>query len=156
MYSKHHAAISFVVAGVLAVLLPPVTLLGTPIPTPAVVAYGTAAGVCIDFDHFLIARLKTGRWDALRFCLTHPRATITDQSEIFDPGDVGVLSRLLSHVVIAGVVVPALALASVSLAVVTAGVLYAHLLADLVWDRHLLESHADAADSIDELVRTIG
>ncbi len=62
----------------------------------------------------------------------------------------------MSHVVIAGVVVPALALASVSLAVVTAGVLYAHLLADLVWDRHLLESHADAADSIDELVRTIG
>ncbi|ELZ14721.1 hypothetical protein C478_06773 [Natrinema thermotolerans DSM 11552] len=62
----------------------------------------------------------------------------------------------MSHVVIAGVVVPALALASVSLAVVTGGVLYAHLLADLVWDRHLLESHAAAADSIEDLARTFG
>lgn len=148
--------ISLVVAGVLTLLSPPVSLLGEPVPAVAVVAYGTAVGVLIDLDHFLIARLKTGRWDALRFCLSNPRATVADQSEIFAPGDVGVLSRLLSHVVIVGLAVPAIALASVPLAVVTGAVLYAHLLADLIWDRHLLESHAAAADSIDELVRTFG
>ena len=140
----------------LTALLPPVSLLGAPIPAAAVVAYGTAVGVCIDFDHFLIARLKTGDWDAVGFCLSNPRAAVADQSAIFDPGDVGVLSRLLSHVVIAGLAVSALALVSAPLAIITGAVLYAHLLADLVWDCHLLESQADAADSIDELARTIG
>jgi len=139
-----------------AVLLPRVTLLGGPIPAAAVVAYGTAVGVCIDVDHFLIARLKTGDWDAVRFCLADPRAAVVDQSAIFDPGDVGVLSRLLSHVAIAGLAVPAIALASVPLAIVTGAVLYAHLLADLVWDRRLLAAHADAADSIEDLARTFG
>ncbi len=138
------------------VLLPPVTLLGVRIPTAAVVAYGTAVGVCIDVDHFLIARLKTGDWAAARFCLSNPRAAVVDQSAIFEPGDVGVLSRLTSHVVIAGIAVPLVALASVPLAVVTGAVLYAHLLADLVWDRYLLAAHADAADSTDELARTFG
>ncbi len=118
-------------------------------------AYGTAVGVFIDLDHFLIARFKTGRWDAVRFCLSNPRAAVADQSEIFEPGDVGVLSRLLSHVVIGGVVVPAIAALSVPLAIVTGVVLYAHLLADLVWDIYLLERHADAAVSIDELVRMV-
>ncbi|ELY74525.1 hypothetical protein [Natrinema pallidum] len=139
----------------LVVLLPPVSVLGHSIPSAAVVAYGTAVGVCIDFDHVLIARFKTGRWDAVRFCLSNPRAAVTDQSEIFEPGDVGVLSRLLSHVVIAGVVVPATAAVSLPLAIVTGVVLYTHLLTDLVWDIHLLEAHADRAVSTDDLVRRL-
>ncbi len=122
----------------------------------AVVAYGTAVGVCIDLDHFLIARAKTGGWDAVRFCLANPGAAVADQSRIFEPGDVGVLSRLTSHVVIAGVVVPALALVSVPLAILTGAVLYAHLLADLLWDIYLLPEHAEAADSIDDLARMLG
>ncbi|OAQ53633.1 hypothetical protein HTG_05080 [Natrinema mahii] len=68
----------------------------------------------------------------------------------------GILSRLLSHVAIAGLAVPALALASVPLAVVTGAVLYAHLLADLVWDRRLLAAHAAAADSVEDLAQTFG
>ncbi|WP_173424860.1 hypothetical protein [Natrinema salifodinae] len=124
-------------------------------PDAAVVASGTAVGVFIDLDHFLIARFKTGTWDAARFCLANPRATVADQGEIFEPGDVGVLSRLLSHVVIAGIVVPALTLVSIPLAIVTGAVLYAHLLADLVWDIYLLEDHANAAVSIDDLVQTL-
>ncbi|WP_425495365.1 hypothetical protein [Natrinema halophilum] len=127
----------------------------TTVPAVAVVAYGTAVGVFIDLDHFLIARFKTGRWDAVRFCLTNPGAAVRDQSLIFEPGDVGVLSRLLSHVVIGGAIVPLIAFASVPLAILTGVVLYAHLLADLVWDIYLLEHHADAAASMADLVRTL-
>jgi hypothetical protein len=140
---------------VLTALLSPVTLSTVVVPDAAVVAYGTAVGVGIDFDHFLIARFKTGSWDAVRFCLSNPRAAVADQSRIFDPGDVGVLSRLLSHVIIAGIVVPALAAVSVPLAIVTGVVLYAHVLADLVWDIYLLEDHAAAAVSVDDLARTL-
>ncbi len=56
---------------------------------------------------------------------------------------------------IAGIVVPALTLVSIPLAIVTGAVLYAHLLADLVWDIYLLEDHANAAVSIDDLVQTL-
>ncbi|ELY70055.1 hypothetical protein [Natrinema versiforme] len=146
---------SVVVAGLLTASLAPISLFGYAVPAAIVVAYGTAVGVFIDLDHFLIARFKTGDWDAVRFCLANPGTAATDQSEIFDPGDVGVLSRLLSHVVIAGVVVPSIALASVPLAIVTGAVLYVHLLADLVWDIYLLEGHADAADSLAEFVRMV-
>lgn len=146
---------SLVVAGLLTVLLPPVVLGDVAVPPAVVVAYGVAVGVFIDLDHFLIARFKTGNWDAVRFCLSNPGTVVADQSQIFDPGDVGVLSRLLSHVVIGGLAVPAIAVVSVPLAIVTAGVLYAHLLADLVWDIYLLEDQADAAASVDDFVRTV-
>jgi len=145
--------LSLAVAGVLVYLLSPITVFGYGLPPVAVVAYATAVGVLIDLDHFLIARLKTGTWDAVRFCLTNPTAAVADQRRIFDRGDVGVLSRLLSHLVVIGVVVPALALASVSLAVLTAVVLYAHLLSDVVWDIWRLDRYADA--STDELVRAL-
>jgi len=49
-----------------------------------------------------------------------------------------------------------IAIASVPLAIVTGAVLYAHLLADLVWDITLLEDHADAAASVDDLARMFG
>ncbi|PCR90550.1 hypothetical protein CP557_08510 [Natrinema ejinorense] len=146
---------SVVVAAVLTALLPPIAPFGYSVPAGIVVAYGTAIGVFIDLDHFLIARFKTGNWSAVRFCLSNPRTAVADQSEIFDPGDVGVLSRLLSHVVVGGLVVAALALVSAPLAIVTGAVLYAHLLADLIWDIALLEDHANAAASMDDLVRTL-
>lgn len=107
----------------------------------------------IDVDHLLIARVKTGTWDALRFCLSNPLAAVADQSRIFDHGDVGILSRLLSHLLIIGVVVPILALASLPLAVVTGVVLYVHLVCDVVWDRWQLEQDTNEFDSVDELVR---
>jgi hypothetical protein len=148
--------VSVVIAGILAGLLPPISLFGSPVSDALVVAYGTAIGVFIDLDHFLIARFKTGSWDAVQFCLANPRAAAADQSTIFDPGDVGVLSRLLSHVVIGGLAVPLLALLSVPLAIVTGTVLYAHLLADLVWDISLLERHAETAASTDDLADMLG
>ncbi|WP_265112423.1 hypothetical protein [Halosolutus halophilus] len=133
--------------------LPPITVAGTPLPALLVVAYGTAVGVLVDLDHFLIARFKTGTWNAVRFCLSNPAAVVADQRRIFDRGDVGVLSRLLSHLVIAGLVVPGLAVASVPLAVLTAVVLYVHLVSDLAWDIWRFDQYADV--SRDELVQEL-
>ncbi|MFC4543674.1 hypothetical protein ACFO5R_17240 [Halosolutus amylolyticus] len=153
MYSKHHAAVSFVVALLVAYALPPVSIAGVSLPIALVVAYGTAVGVLVDLDHFLIARLKTGTWDAVRFCCSNPAAAVADQRRIFDRGDVGVLSRLLSHLVIAGVFVPLLSVVSVPLAVLTAAVLYVHFVSDLAWDIWRLDRYADV--SADELVRAM-
>lgn len=155
IYSKHHAAVSLVVAGGLGYVLSPVAIFGYELPTLAVVAYGVAVGVLIDLDHFLIARLKTGRWDAVRRCVRDPRIAVADQGRIFERGDVGVLSRLLSHLVVIGVIVPIVAVVSVPLAVVTGVVLYAHVVCDVLWDIWRLDHHADTAATEDELVRTL-
>ncbi|WP_247000057.1 hypothetical protein [Halosolutus gelatinilyticus] len=153
MYSKHHAVVSLVVAGLLGYALAPIAVAGTTVPTPLVVAYGAAVGVFVDLDHLLIARFKTGTWDAVRFCLADPIAAVADQRRIFDPGDVGVLSRLLSHLLIAGLVVPLLALASVPIAIVTGVVLYVHVVTDVAWDIWRLDRHANL--STDELIREV-
>lgn len=98
------------------------------------VAYAVVLGVGIDFDHFLVARLNTGEWTAVRRCLRDPRIVFADQNQIFNTGDVGTLRRLLSHVVLGGLAVGLLLVFDVFLAVFTAVVLYTHLLSDLVWD----------------------
>ncbi|WP_224336090.1 hypothetical protein [Haloprofundus halobius] len=102
-----------------------------------VLAYSAVVGVGIDFDHFLVARINTGGWRAARECLRNPMRVFAGQDDIFEHGEVGTLRRLLSHVVIVGVAVPLLALASPPLALLTAVVLYGHLLSDLVWDVYL-------------------
>lgn len=129
MYSSHHAALS-VLAGV--ALLP---FASTGLGPLGVVAYAVVLGVGVDFDHFLVARYNAGDWRALRAVLADPRLAFVSQDQIFTPGEVGVLQRLLTHVVLGGVLVVALlAGALVDLAVVSAVVLYVHVLADLVWD----------------------
>ncbi|AXR78610.1 hypothetical protein [Natrarchaeobaculum sulfurireducens] len=133
--------------------MPTVTLSGVAIPAIAVVVYGVAVGVFIDLDHFLIARLKTGRWDAVRRCVRDPVIAVADQGQIFERGDVGVLSRLLSHLLVIGVAVPAIALLSLPLAVVTAAVLYAHIVCDVLWDIWRLDQHTDVAASEDDLMQ---
>ena len=126
MESKSHAAISLVVAaGALALTTPPV-------PAWAVVAVALGAGVGVDVDHFLIARYRTGNWEATMRCLRDPRIVFLDQSRIFRPGEVGSLPRLLSHAVIAGAAVPALWVWRPYVAGLVAAALYAHVLADLV------------------------
>ena len=134
-------------------LVSPITVGGQTVPAAAVVAYGTAVGVLVDLDHFLISRYKTGTWDAVRFCLSHPTAALADQRRIFDPGDVGVLSRLLSHLLIAGLAVPGLALVDVTLAILTGVVLYVHLVSDVVWDIWRLDRYVDLPR--EELVREL-
>ncbi|WP_255169841.1 hypothetical protein [Natrononativus amylolyticus] len=134
MYSKHHAAVSLVVGLALVAVLAPVTVGGVGVPSAALVLYAVAVGVFIDLDHFVIARATTGDWRALRFCLRRPVAAFTDQDLIFDSGDVGALSRLLSHLLLSGLFVVALAVASVPLAVLTGVVLYVHVVTDVWWD----------------------
>lgn len=139
MYSKHHAVVSALVATALALTFSWRTVAFAQLPVIAVVLYGTALGVLIDLDHFLIARVKTGGWDAIRFCLANPAAAVADQNQIFDRGDVGVLSRLLSHVVLIGLLVPLHFVFNIGLGIVVVSVLYVHLLTDLVWDVYRAE-----------------
>lgn len=134
MYSKHHAVVSLVVGTALVFALAPTTLGDVRLPSFVLVAYAVAIGVFIDLDHFVIARATTGDWRSLRFCLRRPVAAFTDQDRIFDSGDVGALSRLLSHLLLSGALVAVLAVASVSLAVLTAVVLYVHIVTDVWWD----------------------
>jgi hypothetical protein len=129
MYSSHHAALSLL-AGL--GLLP---FVQTDLPAVGVVAYAVVLGVAIDFDHFLVARYNAGNWRALRACVTDPRRAFLAQDEIFESGEVWPLERLLSHAVLAGGLVAALLVAGlVGVAVVSAVVLYVHVLADLAWD----------------------
>lgn len=137
MYSRDHAIVSAVVGagGVVAFSLP--------IPWWAAVGYAVIVGVAIDFDHFVVARLESGEWTALRRCLRNPRLVFVGQDEIFDPMDLWALQRLLSHHLIGGVAVAGLWLVSEPLALFTALVLYAHVLCDLVWDNYQLETYRD-------------
>jgi len=145
MYSRDHAIVSAVVGAVAAFGLP------LPIPRWAAVGYAVAVGVGIDFDHFLVARLTTGDWAALRRCLGNPRLVFLDQSEIFEPLALWPLQRLLSHHVLGGVAVAALWTVSGPLALFTAIVLYAHVLSDLLWDNYRLETyHEQHAEAVDE------
>lgn len=132
MNSGPHAAVS-VVAGLAALAVTTPT-----VPAWVVVAVAVVAGVGVDLDHFLLARYNTGDWTALRRCLRDPAIVFRDQEAIFEPGDVGALNRLLTHVAIAGLVVPTLYLWRPSVAGAVALSLYAHVLADLVADRREL------------------
>lgn len=129
IYSKHHLVVSALV-GALAAAVAGLT----PLESGVLVAYAAAVGVAIDLDHFPIARLTTGDWRALRFCLSHPSAALLDQSRIFEEGEVTPHHRLLSHLIVGGLLVAATALADAFLAAVTAVVLYAHLVTDVAWD----------------------
>ncbi len=155
MYSRDHAIVSVLVglAGLWALSLPEL------VPWWAALGWAVAVGVGIDFDHFLIARLVTGEWTALRRVAGNPLLVVTAPDEIFEDDDLWAIQRLLSHAVLGGVLVGGLLLWSASVAVFTALVLYAHVLADLVWDNYNLERyhrrHADyvrqqdAADGTD-------
>jgi hypothetical protein len=75
---------------------------------------------------------NAGDLDPVRRCLRDPRIVVFDQDAIFEEGTVGALNRLLSHVVIGGLAVPALWLWRPYLAGLVGASLYAHVLADLV------------------------
>jgi len=129
MQSRHHFPISVGVGVVL------VLTLSMSLPWPVVVFGAGLLGTAIDLDHFLIARLRTGHWQSLRRCLTDPRLALLDQDDIFDVGDVGKATRLISHLVITVVVVGGLAVTGQRTLAVAAGtVLAVHVACDVVWD----------------------
>jgi hypothetical protein len=128
MLTRHHALVSVLVGVTLAVTVP------TPLPNPLLVAGVTALGTLVDLDHFLIARVRTGSWGPLCRCLSDPRMALFDQSEIFDEGDVGARTRLVSHVAITGLLVGGLSVVAPSLALAAGTVLVAHIACDGIWD----------------------
>jgi hypothetical protein len=130
MYSKAHLLISLAVGAAVGALTgqPPALAAGT-------VAYAAVLGVGIDFDHFLLARLNTGSWDALLGVVRNPRRAVFDQRDIFEEGeDMTRIQRLLSHVVLGGVLVAVLYPLSAYAALLSAVVLYVHVLSDLYQD----------------------
>jgi hypothetical protein len=130
MYSKAHLLISAAVGVAVAAATGQ-----PPLPAAATVGYAAVLGVAIDFDHFLLARLNTGTWDALVGAIREPRLVLFDQGEIFEEGeDVTKIQRLLSHVVIAGLLVAGLYPFSTYAAVLSGVVLYVHVLSDLYRD----------------------
>ncbi|WP_227131546.1 hypothetical protein [Halorubellus salinus] len=136
MYSSHHAALSLVAGVALA------PFVSTPLQPVGTVAYAVVLGVGVDLDHFLVARYRTGNWRALRACLTDPRRVFLAQDEIFDPGEVWPLERLLSHALVGTALVGGLFAAGLTgPAVVSAVVLHVHVVADLLWDVARQESY---------------
>ncbi|WP_135663463.1 hypothetical protein [Halorhabdus rudnickae] len=135
MYSSAHATISLVVAGV-------VIIVGDPTLHPMLaVGYGVALGVFIDLDHFALAWLLAGSLDPLVRVLRAPWIIVTDPGSIFETDDLGPYQRLISHVVIAGVLVPTLwVVVDPFVGILSAVVLYAHVLADLIADMRHFET----------------
>ncbi len=139
MYSRHHFVVSLLVA------LPFLSWYDGPGGWPGMLIWAATVGTLIDLDHFVLARWRTGSWEAFRRCVRSARVAVVDQEEIFERGDVGAMTRLASHLVLAGVLTASLVLVSVELAVVTAVVLYAHLLADVLWDARSQEFRPDGS-----------
>lgn len=137
MYSRNHAIVAGLVAIPLAVVAPP------EVPRLAVIGYVLVLGVGIDVDHFLVARINRGSWDTLRSCVSDPSLVFTRQADIFDSGDVWRDQRLLSHLLIGGVMVALWWIPSPYLAVVTAITIYTHVLADLFADGQTRERYVD-------------
>ncbi len=137
MRSHSHAFVSAIVGLGLAIAAPPDV-------SPLLVIIGAVAlGVGIDLDHFLIARSTRGDWTNLRRCIRNPRIVFLDQDAIFDHGDVRHDERLLSHVVIGGMLVGTLLTVHAYWALVAGVTLYAHLACDLVAD---VRTHRTAVD----------
>jgi hypothetical protein len=111
---------------------------GSPRRLAALAAYGLGLGVLIDLDHFVLARLRVGDWRHLIACLREPKRVFTDQEHLFDgTGEMAGL-RVLSHVLIGGVLVVLARRAGRPLGVLTAAVLYTHVLADLLRDHEIV------------------
>jgi hypothetical protein len=89
--------------------------------------------VGIDLDHFLVAWYNAGEPRAIRAGLANPRRLFLEQDALFEEGEISSHERLLTHVVIAGLVTPVAWFPSPTLGLVTGLTLYAHVLSDLGW-----------------------
>lgn len=99
--------------------------------------YGLFLSVFIDLDHFVLARYYTGNWESLLEALTDPKRAFTAPQWLFS--DVAMRTeRLLSHVILGGVLTLGSLLIAPFLAVFTALIVYAHVLCDLLRDTRTL------------------
>ncbi|WP_458189450.1 hypothetical protein [Haladaptatus sp. NG-WS-4] len=131
MYSREHFVIGAIVSGLL--LVPLSGRFSTSL-LAALFAYGVLLSVFVDLDHFVLTRFRTGDWRHLRACLANPIDAFGDQDWVFEDIDDMEHERILSHAILGGLLVGGLAVVSTTIAVFTAVVLYAHVLADLLRD----------------------
>jgi hypothetical protein len=136
MKSGEHALVGALVGAVAVVVLFPAAALTT---KATLWAAGVLLSVFVDLDHFVIARRMRGDWSSLRRAVSNPRVGLIEQERVFADVDELTLRqyRLLSHLLVGGVLVGVGALADVRLAVLVAILLYAHVVADLVRDAEL-------------------
>lgn len=127
MRSTEHATIGAVV-GALAVSF--LARGRSPSTKLALWIYGLLLSVFIDLDHFVIARMKTGSWSHLRKAVRHPIWAFTEQEQVFDVDMT--LERLVSHVLVGGLLILLFRPISRLLAVFSAVIVCAHVLADLL------------------------
>jgi hypothetical protein len=136
MKSPEHAVVGAIVGGVaVAVLFPGSSL----VAGVMLWAAGVALSVFVDLDHFLIARAMCGDWSNLRRAVSNPRIGLIDQEQVFADVDENALQRyrLLSHLLVGGVLVGVSSQVDGRLAVLVALLLYAHVVADLLRDSGL-------------------
>lgn len=134
MRSFEHAAIGAVVGAVVI----PVLARGRSLPAKvALWLYGLALSVFVDLDHFVIAWLKTGEWSYLRRAVADPVWAFTRQEEVF-PDVTMTLERLVSHLLIGGVLAVIFRRFSRPLAAVTSVVIRVHVLADVLREIELV------------------
>jgi len=138
MYSRGHALVSGAIGIPLAV--------GASSPNVSgglLWGYVLLLGVGIDFDHFVIGRINRGDWTNFRRCIRNPAQIFVDQSTIFDQGDIWRDQRLLSHLLIGGVLTAGLWVFDTYWAFATAVTVYAHMLADLYADIRTRDDYLD-------------
>lgn len=98
--------------------------------------YGVCLSVLIDLDHFLIARILVGDWSHLRRAVGNPLRALTDPEWVF-PDLSMAFERLLSHMLLGGGLVLTTLFIGPEVAVFTGGLLYLHIVADLIHEiRH--------------------
>jgi hypothetical protein len=132
MKSPEHAALGSVASLLLVAALP----VSIPVEAALLVAYGVLLSVFVDLDHFVVARYLAGDWSHFRRCVTDPKFAFTEQESVFDGVDTRTLEtlRLLSHLLVGGAWVGLLGVVRPVYALFTAGVLYVHVVADLLRD----------------------
>ena len=136
MKSPEHALVGGVVGIVAVSTLFPSASLAT---QATLWAAGVFLSVFIDLDHFVIARRMVGDWSNLRRAVTNPRVGLVDQEQVFVGVDEPTLRqyRLLSHLLVGGVLIALLSQADGRLALLVAVLIYAHVVADLLRDAEL-------------------
>lgn len=100
-------------------------------------SYGVFLSVFIDLDHFVLARHKTGHWSDLFEALSHPKRAFSAPGWLFEEVQMRI-ERLLSHVVIGGILTLFWLVIAPFVAVFTAVVVYAHILCDLLRDAEIV------------------
>ncbi|MFB6145792.1 MAG: hypothetical protein ABEJ99_04800 [Candidatus Nanohaloarchaea archaeon] len=131
MEARDHFLISVLVSSIASALVfPRITVL-------ALVAAitGILAGVLIDFDHFIIARWKTGNWDYLTTSISDPVTAFARHKTILEDIETVVPSeeRLLTHATLTAIAFTTLYFLSSETSLVVLASLTAHILSDIYY-----------------------